>query len=237
MSNINVHGDNNIINSASGDISQTVLAKEVKSSTEEDLFVAAKNALLVIEILKTREKYYEAEWSERGDILSTLRKYHSQTNFQLAKELFSFLSDVTEYTRGTLPKDIALTVYCLIVDFFPYLKDEDRVEKEIELIYLCCDLGFHIAYDNSIYAGDFTTVMYGLLMLKFACLKSKEKGSQAGIDRVKKMYNELERLLADPHDRNYLELIGYFKEDLPKKGLQFPMLSDNLMKLIYPERY
>lgn len=235
MSNINNHGDNNIINNAGGDIYQTVLTKETKINTTGDLLSAAKNAQLIIKIIEVREQYYEAEWTERKNILSTLQKYRSQTNYHLAKELYSFLADVVECNRGRLPQDIASTVFSLVIDYFPNLQDE--VEKTTELLYQFCDIGFNITYDNSVYAGDFTTVMYGLLVLKLAVLRGKENGSKPALDRVKKVYSELERNLSLDHDKDYLELIGFFKADLPTRLLQFPMLSDNLMRLIYPERY
>jgi len=231
MNEVTVVGDNNIINNAAGDINQAVF-----TSTEENSLNAVITAQIILDFLNVREKYRDAEWSSRGDVLTTLHKYSTQTNFLLAKELFSFLSDITEHNRGCLPKNIALSIWCLITDFFPHCKGDNKAEQTIQLLDLCCEIGFNIAYDNAIYSGDFTTVMYGLLILKYAYFKGKGNNNHAIIDRINDKYNELEKLLADPYDKKYLELISCFRKDLSENGLQFPKLPDNLTTIIYTKQ-
>jgi len=208
----------------------------LNSITTEDLLIASKNALIIIELVKIRQEYYAAEWEKKGDILESIDKYYPHTNFRLAYDLFSFLREITDYNRGKMTESVASSIMGLVMNFLPYSDDEADSEKMTEILQDCCRIGFNIAFDTSIYMGNFKTIMFGLTILKYVHKKAKEQEIQPILNRVNGYYIALEVELDGPQYKNYAELIGYFRTDLTTNNLAFPFLSDNLMMLIYPER-
>ena len=176
--------------------------------TTEDLLVASKNAIIIIELVKIRQEYYVAKWEKRSEILESIDKYYTHTNFRLAYDLFSFLREITDYNRGKMTESVASSVMGLIMNFLPYSDDEADMGKTIEILDDCCRIGFSVAFDASIYHGNFTVVMFGLTILKYVYKRAREQNIQTILDQVVRIYTELETQLDGPEDKNYVELYG-----------------------------
>jgi hypothetical protein len=80
------------------------------SLTEEDVLHITKTAIIIIELEKIKEEYSNTEWEGREEVIKKLYKYSDHSNCQLAKEVFYFLSNVVEQTRGGMTPSIA-TLY------------------------------------------------------------------------------------------------------------------------------
>ena len=122
------------------------------------------------------------------------------------------------------------------MNFLPYSDDEADMGKTIEILDDCCRIGFSVAFDASIYHGNFTVVMFGLTILKYVYKRAREQNIQTILDQVVRIYTELETQLDGPEDKNYVELIGCFRTDLSTNTLAFPDITENLTNLIYTKR-
>jgi len=204
--------------------------------TTEDILVASKNALIIIELVKIRQNFYAADWEDRADILETIDRYYPHTNFRLAYDLFSFFTEISDYNRGAMTKDVASSIYGLVLNFFPYSDDEADKEKNVELLNECCRIGFNVAFDAAYYLKDYTVVMFGLTILKYVYKKAGTLKIQELLNKVENKYDELNNQLKGSEHSNYKELIAFFRADLTTKSLAFPPISANLMSLIYTEK-
>ena len=207
--------------------------------TTEDLLSTTKSAIIIIEIEKIKEEYYSAEWNKRSDIIGKLYKFSDHTNFRIAVDVFYFLSMVAGQTRGGMKTDVALSIYSLILDYFPYSDKEDENEKTIELANECVDIAFSLVYDTTIYLKNYDIAMYGLTILKYIYKKGKQQKLKQLVDKVIETYKEIEQTLQRPERNDLvdaLQLVREFKADIEERTLSFPPLSDNLMRLIYADR-
>ncbi|MGQ3014186.1 MAG: HNH endonuclease [Flavobacteriales bacterium] len=207
----------------------------VPQLSSEDLLVATKNALIILELEKIKERYYNADWSVRKDIINELGIYVNQSNSRIAFEVFSFLDMVTISTRDRMPLSVIQAVHSKVLSFYPYTfeSDEEANELRTQIIYM----GFNIAYDASIYLKDYKAVMYGLNLIKFAHKRAGK--NNVIIDRkVNEIYNDLEQTLQRP-ERNdlvqMLELTRAFRDDLKNSSLTFPVLPEHLMDILNKE--
>lgn len=210
----------------------------VTGLTTEDLLTISKNALIIIEIEKLKEVYFSADWIDRSNILSKLQKFSEHTNFRVAVDLFNFLSIVADQTRGGMTTDVAVSIYSLILDFFPYSDKEIDNEKTIELANVCVNIAFSLIYDSTIYLKNYNISMFGLTILKYIYKKGKHQKLQQLIDKVNDCYKEIEKTLQRPERNDLgeaLQLVREFRTDIEGGTLSFPPLSENLMKLIYSE--
>lgn len=207
--------------------------------TTEDLLTTTKNAVLIIEIEKIKEEYFSVEWDKRSDIISKLQKYSDHTNFRVAVDVFSFLSFTANQTRGGMTTDVAVSIFSIILNFFPHSDKKEENEKIIELANECSHIAFSLIYDSTIYLKNYDIAMYGLIILKYIYKKGKEKELKQIVDKVNETYNELEQTLQRPERTDLgdaLQLTREFKADIKEGTLSFPPLSDNLMKIIYSDR-
>jgi hypothetical protein len=211
----------------------------VNELTTEDLLTTSKNALIIIEIEKLKEEYFSAEWTERSEILSKLHKFSDHTNFRVAVDVFNFLSLAADQTRSGMTINVASTILSSILKFFPYSDNEADNDKTIELANECANIAFSLLYDTTIYIKNYEIAMYGLTILKYIYKKGKQQKLQPLIDRVNETYLEIERKLLRPERNDLgeaLQLVKEFRTDIEEGTLSFPILSDNLMKLIYSDR-
>lgn len=207
----------------------------VNGLTTEDLLTISKNALIIIEIETLKEEYFAADWTERSAIISKLHKFSDHTNFRVAVDVFNFLSVVADQARGGMTTNIASSIFSLLLDFFPYSDNEEEKQKTIELANECANIAFSLVYDATIYLKNYDIAMYGLTILKYIYKKGKQQKLQPLIDRVNKIYKEIEQTLQRPERNDLgdaLQLVREFRADIEKGTLVFPSLSDNLLKLI-----
>ena len=216
-----------------------VLNNPINQLTEEDLLKASKNAIILIELEKIKELYFNSDWTKRKDILLSINKYSNHSNLRLAYDFFDFLVHVSSQTRVGMTTDIALTVYSLVLDFLPTFYNEENTKKLIEIAKMAIHIGDNMVYDSLIHLGNMTIAMHGLTIIKFVYLLAKRNSISELIEEISNTYNELESTIRRP-ERNNLEnaqiLIQIFKQNIDKSGLSFPSLPENLMKVIYNEK-
>jgi hypothetical protein len=211
----------------------------INGLTTEDLLSTSKNALIIIEIEKLKEEYFSADWEKRSDIISKLHKFSDHTNFRVAVDVFNFLSIAADQTRGGMTNNVAISIFSLLLDFFPYSDNEAENQKTVELANECVNIAFSMVYDTTIYLKNYDIAMYGLTILKYIYKKGKQQKLQQLIDKVNETYNEIEQTLQRPERNDLddaLQLVREFRADIEESSLSFPSLSDNLMDLIYIDR-
>lgn len=211
----------------------------IQGLTTEDILTTTKNAVIIIEIEKIKEEYFLANWDKRPDILSKLDKFCDHKNFRVAVDVFNFLSMSANLTRGGMTESVAISIYGLLLDFFPYSDEEVNKEKTIELSNQSINIAFSLIYDAAIYLKNYNIIMWGLAILKYIHQKGKRQNIKQLIDSVSETYSEIEQTLQRPERNDLddsLQLVKEFKANIEERNLSFPALSNNLMKLIYPER-
>lgn len=203
--------------------------------TESELLRITKTAQIILEVEKIKEKYWEADWEKRNDILAELNKFSDHTDPHSEREIFQFISHIASMTRARMPYDSAGSIHWAVLQFFPGLHREENKKENIEVAELCIHLGQNIAYDAFIHLRNLAIAMWGLTIIKFIYRSAKQSNATEIIDKVKKEYAELEETLRRP-ERNDLgeaqELLKVFKDDLEVWDLAFPPLPAHLEKRI-----
>ncbi len=217
---------------------QTDNKSEVTTSlTEEDVLRITKTAIILLEIEKIKEKYYNEKLDARKNTLVKLYRFTDHSNEKVANAIFYFLDSIAHLAIAKNPSDIASSIHSLVFTFFPSsynTEEKERIENGKQCIYI----GFNLAYDAFIHLNNFRIAEYGLSILKFIYQKGKRNGMPELAKAVLKQYNELEQTLDRP-ERNDLgnakEFVKIFKEDLETKDLSFPILPEHLLKLTIKE--
>lgn len=211
----------------------------VSGLTTEDILATTKSAIIIIELEKIKEEYFSANWDKRSSIIGKLQKFSDHTNFRVAFDVFSFLAMAADQTRSGMTTDVAISVFSILLDYFPYSDEKVGKEKIVELSNQCTNIAFSLVYDSFIYLKNFDIAMYGLTILKYIYKKGKQNKLRQLIDKVNETYVEIERNLQRPARKDLgeaLQLVQEFKADIEEGSLAFPELSGNLMKLIYTDR-
>ncbi len=204
----------------------------INQLTEEQLLIASKNALIIIELENIKEEYFNSDWKKREDIITKLHKYSNHANNRLAYEILDFLNLIAGQTRSGMPNRLALTVYSLVMEFCPSLPDENNKEEYINLSKTCIHIGENIAYDSFIHLRNLSIAMWGLTIIKYVYRLAKEKDISELKEEINRVYDGLKYTLLRP-ERNDLskaqELLKVFRDDLDEWDLAFPVLPDTIM--------
>lgn len=205
------------------------------SMTEEDFLRINKTAIIIIEIEKIKEKYWEADWDRRNEIIKRLNKYADHSNVRLAEDIFLFFSDIASMTRSRMTYNSANSLYWNVLNFFPGLHNEKDLKGRIQIAKDCIHLGQNIAYDAFIHLRNLAIAMLGLTTIKFIYRSAKQSKIEELIIKVNSTYDELEDTLRRP-ERNDLgnaqELAKIFRADLDEWDLGFPTLPNNLQTIV-----
>lgn len=209
--------------------------KNVKTTslTEEDVLRITKTAIILLEIEKIKEAYYNKNWDKKRNILNKLYRFSDHSNEKVASAIFYFLDSISHLTTEKKPYIIASSIHSLIFTFFPssYKNEEnERIENGKQCIYI----GFNLTYDAFIHSHNFSIAEYGLSILKFIYLKGKQNDMTELTQIVLEQYNELEKTLNRPKRNdleNAKEFLKIFKKDLETKNLNFPDLPHHLLLL------
>lgn len=201
--------------------------------SENDILRITKTAVVLIEIEKIKEEYYEANnyWNETA--LNKLYKFTDHANEKIASAIFDFIQSVSDRTRARMPSDIAGSIHSLVLTFFPSSYENEENER-IENGKKCIYIGFSLAYDALVYLNNFRIAEYGLSIWKFIYRQGKRNGMTELVEAVLQQYNELEQTLdrLERDDLGYAkEIVKVFKDDLDTWDLAFPVLPEHLIKL------
>lgn len=214
--------------------------EEIKSKvpgfSEDDLFRIIKDVLIIIELEKIKEEFFDYDLEHlREKSLRKLFKFSDHTTVRISKEVFSFLSDIASTTRSGLTSEIAYTIRSLIINFFPY---EGNVEKDDEIEAIaqeCIYTGDLLFYDAAIHLGDLKIAIHGILILKWIYWVGENRKIESIKEKVLKTFEEL-KLTLQRRERSDLEhakeLLKIFKEDLDTRGLSYPPMPDHLLEKI-----
>lgn len=208
---------------------------KINALTEEDLLTASKNAIIILELERIKEKYYKSDWEEKEKVLEELYRFSNHSNPRVAIDIVSFLSNVANQTRGGMPSDTASTIFSLILHFCPpsYLLDENK--KTNEIVNTCINIGFALVYDATIKINNLVIAEYGLSVLKYVYKHTKENKKSVLTPKVLETYAEIERNLERPERtdlENAKKLVKIFKADLDTSDLSFPRLPDDLYLIV-----
>jgi hypothetical protein len=209
--------------------------KEGKAATinEDDVLRITKTAIILLEIEKIKEKYFNENLDSKKDILARLYRFTDHSNEKIANAIFYFLDSISHLSTTKKPSDIASSIHSLVFTFFPSSYDTEE-KKRIENGKQCTYIGFNLVYDAFIYLDNFRIAEYGLSILKIVYQNGKRNGMPELTKEVLRRYSELEQTLSRP-ERNDLgnakEFVKIFKEDLEKRDLSFPILPYHLLKL------
>lgn len=68
------------------------------SITEDNILRISKTALILLEIEKIKEKYFNSRWDKKRNILSKLYRFSDHSNENVASAIFYFLGSVAQLT-------------------------------------------------------------------------------------------------------------------------------------------
>lgn len=204
----------------------------IKNLTSDDLVKAATTAIILIEIVKIEEEYYDCILANRNIIIQKFEKLSVyNNNARIAFEIFSFLSKVSCETRVGMPGVMAETIFSLITDYFPPTDILDDKKQLTEIGELCISIAFTLVYDSTIHNKNFNISSVGLLILKYLYLQSKQLEIIQLTQKVKEAYSDLENQLTRPERSDLYvakELIKIFLVDLETSDLSFPIIPKEL---------
>jgi len=207
------------------------LNNSIKSLTSDDLIRAVTTAIILIEISKVEEEYYDCILRNRNDIVLKLDKFSIQSNARIAFRVFSFLQKVAYQTRSGLPTQMAETIFSLTMEFFPSTDIVNNKKQLYEIGAQCISIAFTLVYDSTIHRKDFEITSWGLLILKFVYMQSKKLKTTLLSSKVLEAYSELERQLIRP-ERNDLDeakrFINVFFLSFENSDLSFPIIPKDL---------
>lgn len=201
---------------------------------EEDVLRITKTAIILLEIEKIREEYYNDELTKRENSLYKLYRFTDHSNELVASAIFQFLQSVADGARARMPSNIAGSIYSLTLTFFPSSVEKER-EVRIDNGKRCLSIGFSLTYDAFIYLSNFKIAGYGLSIWKFIYREGKRNKMPELVEAVLLHYKELEEVLNRPERmdlENAKQLVKIFKDDLETPSLSFPILNDYLYQIM-----
>jgi hypothetical protein len=212
----------------------SITQKKIASSfSTDDLIQITSTAISLIDIEKIKEDFFSNKKQWDHEILYKLNKYLRYDDGKISTEIFSFLSDIAEQTRGGMPSRIAGSIFSLVLTFFPPRLSHNK-NNTIEHGNRCIYIGYALIYDSLIHSNNLLIAEYGLSIWKYIYRHSnKYKLSQLS-EEVLKKYSDIEETLHRPERddlENARELVKIFKDDLNEWDLSFPILPERLQKL------
>jgi hypothetical protein len=211
--------------------SKKSLDKPIQTISTEALLTAAVNAIIIIDIAKLKEEFYNSDWDDRVIIIEKLFKYADHCDIRISYEVFIFISEVSYQTRGGMPFTISASIFNLILNFFPesYFKLKNKQVKEIGI--QCVSIAFNIIYDSAIYLKNIATLQEGLLILKYFYDYSNKYKIADLTKNINKTFEELLFHLNRPERtdlENAKELILVYKNALNDSSDNIPNIPRHL---------
>ena len=205
----------------------------IKNLTTEDLLNAAKDAIILLEIEKIKIEYFNANKSQRGDILYKFDAYENHISPRIAYEALTFFVRITYGTRDDMHPDTAQQIYFLTTNFLREPKADLTAAEKNQLGQEALRVSLNMFYDAVIHLKNLEIAQWALLLTKNVYWFAKTEKLKSLTENVEENYKEFERHLIRP-ERNDLdnarELLKIYKEDLTVQSLTFAPLSENLNK-------
>lgn len=212
------------------------LNNPINSLNEEILLTISKNAIIIIELEKIKEQYYNAKtWDEKLLVVNQLKMFVNHKNARITYEIIDFLSVVASMTRANIPIDIAICIHMMVLNFSLSINEKIDKEKIIEINKRCIHLGANIAYDAFIHLRNLAIAQWGLNTIKYVYQMAKQNNIVELIESVNRSYDDLESTLQRPERTDLgfaIELTKIFRRDLDDSDLRFPILPHKLQKRV-----
>jgi hypothetical protein len=198
----------------------------LKNVTEENLYRAALDANIMIELLKIKDLCYEShDWQKRAKEIEKIRIYSENSSLHISREVLNFMYCLAGMTRADMPSDFSDLIESIVLDYFPYPNNTQERKVVEELAEGCAKIASDIIYDAFIHLGNFAVASSGFFILKYLQLKAKDYKMPKISEIVNKHYKEIESHLNRPERKDLEEskqLVSIFKKDLNDPGLTFP---------------
>lgn len=200
--------------------------------SENKLLEAAKSAIILVDLEKIKHRYYYSELHERADILDELRIYKPISTDIATVEIYNFLFEVADSINYKSPNNFGLSLFSLVIYFFP--NDTEKVDT---ILSLSINIGSLLIVASIFNFQNFKIGVYGLSTWKWVYLRAKSRGKETIMERVKAEHTKIKKLFLEENVKisNYeskIQLIEIFEEDLEKPGLTFPMIPDDILRII-----
>lgn len=216
-------------------------ANTTKNLTESDVFRITKTAIILLEIEKIKEEYYNSKWINKENVLNKFFRYADHKNEKIASALFDFLNTIAYDVIGGRTKkivaDIVMTIESLIITFFPSSDGDTEKAEKIKNGIKCIDIGFCLVYQSIRHYNNLQTATYGLLILKFMYQEGKREIQIPELtEKVLSCYNTFNDIVSNKEYKNLVDakkLVIVFKNDLETNSLMLPDLPDNLYYIIF----
>lgn len=212
-----------------------ILDQSIGNLSEEKLLTASKNAIIIIEIEKIKNEYFETDWNGKSAVLNKIDVYQNQIDRRITFEILDFLEMESCNTRSGMTLDVADKFWVLILTYLPNYRKEIH-DEWIELALKCIAIADAMIYDSTTYLKNLQVTRYGLLILKLIYRMSKEREVITTLSKVEKCYrvqlSNTER--TDVGDMKFArELLLLFQKNLDEFSYTFPKMSDELSRAVY----
>ncbi len=210
--------------------------ESLKKVEDENLFKAAMDAHVVVEILKLKQGYrVERDWEKRGEIVDKLGMFKDYKSPRSAYEVFELLNDLASMTRSGMTSQVAEAISDLVTYYFPDETDDKKIVAKLG--ERCTHIGWAIAYDAFIHLGNLATGSAGLRILSFIYRIGKDQEIPELCNKALHWYSEVQRTLVRPECGTDLEMAqkvtALFKENIGKVGYsEFDIEDRKLSDLI-----
>jgi hypothetical protein len=216
-----------------------ILDNPISQLSSEVLLVAAKNAIIILEIANIKEQLFESNWDKGISLIGKLFKYVDHSNKRISYEVFSFLLDVAAHTRSQMPYSISSSIFHLVLNFYPisYFKLKDK--QSIEIGNQCISISFNLIYDSAIHLKNISITEQGLLILKYIYINSKQNKKTSLVKNVIETFNKIESHLERPERDDLIntkELVKIFKNSLDDAESDMPDIPNYLYQDIKAAR-
>jgi hypothetical protein len=135
-----------------------------------------------------------------------------------------------------MPSEVARSIQTLVFSYFPSSYDNQEIELRITNGKKCVDTAFNLIYDSMIYSGNYYVAYTGLGIWKNIYLNSTRNNYTDLKEFIEEQFREIEKTFKRP-ERNDLgdaqELVRTFKEDLKNNSVRYPVLPNNLFRLVF----
>lgn len=203
--------------------------------SQDALVDACKTAIIILELEKIRDRYMQAEWSQRNEILGELYVYVEHNTIGVSKAVIFLLSSISNMTRSGMTYDNASSINFAVLNFYPYASDESQKVEAREIGRQCVFIGFNIAYDAFIHLRNLRLSMPGLAIIKFVYRMAKDRKDKELMDIVHQQYQRMEHTLLRPERTdldNAKQMIQVFKNDLEDWDISYPILPAALERAV-----
>lgn len=176
----------------------------IETLTQEDLIEATTTSILLIEISKIKNEYYEESRMDRSGILKKILAYKDQSNPRVLMSILSFLNRVVYETRAGLPSSMLFVIEDIINNYLFNLSSTTTSQQLFQLSNLALNVGRTIIYDTSIHSNNFKSMSIGYHIVHSIFNLAKADKNEEIKKMVFNLFEEMKSQLERP-ERNDLD--------------------------------